>query len=60
MKNYNVNSINTIPAKAGSEDTSRPTIGIESLHKVVMIMELESKLCHVQKCDCREYNGPTS
>jgi hypothetical protein len=42
-------------AKVGREDIFKPTIWNESLKKLVMIMELSNKLCHLQKSDCQKY-----
>jgi hypothetical protein len=42
------------------ENIFKPPIWKESLKKFVMIMELSSKLCHLQKSDCQKYNVPTS
>jgi hypothetical protein len=46
-------------AKIGREDIFRPTVGVRVYTKLVLIMELGSKLCHIQKSDCQTYNIST-
>jgi exonuclease III len=48
-------------AKVEREDIFKPTIGNQSLHKTSNDNEVySSKLCHIKKSSCQEYNVPTS
>jgi hypothetical protein len=48
-------------AKVGREDNFKPTIGNESLHETSNDNGVKSsKLCHIKKSSCQEYNVPTS
>jgi hypothetical protein len=46
-------------AKVDAEDAFKPTIGNGSLREIINGVRVPSKLYHIQKSNCREYNIPT-
>jgi hypothetical protein len=40
--------------------SSNEQLGIRVYTKLLILMDQGSKLCHIQKYNCQEYNAPTS